>query len=278
MVQLTFYGGVEEIGGNKLLLEDGERRLLLDFGFPYKRNKLFYEEYLRPRSGVGLLDSLAMGLLPPLSGIYRDDLQPPGLWQRFQGVPAYRELEQVDGLLLSHAHLDHSGYISLLRGDIPIYATAVTAFIAKAMQDSGVSGLDQQVCYFTPRVRQYPAGWKQEALVAGSDKQQRQFCLGDREPGSLSAEAVNFWGETAGQKGLLSKPLAGCGDGIFNLRCFPVDHSIPGACAWGIETASGWVIYSGDLRLHGRRGGLTREFIERPVACVPGHSYWKVPM
>ncbi len=56
MVCITLYGGINEIGGNKILLEDGDRRLFLDFGFPYKRHKLFYEEYLKPRSGAGLLD------------------------------------------------------------------------------------------------------------------------------------------------------------------------------------------------------------------------------
>jgi ribonuclease J len=53
------------------------------------------------------------------------------------------------------------------------------------------------------------------------------------------------------------------------LRCFPVDHSIPGACAWGIETSSGWVIYSGDLRLHGKRGQLTRKFIDGAASLHP---------
>ena len=36
MVHLTFYSGINEIGGNKTLLEDGVQRLLLDFGFPYQ--------------------------------------------------------------------------------------------------------------------------------------------------------------------------------------------------------------------------------------------------
>jgi ribonuclease J len=73
MTTITFYGGINEIGGNKILLEDGGRTLLLDFGFPYKRHKLFYEEYLKPRSGAGLLDPLVMGLVPPLKGLYRED-------------------------------------------------------------------------------------------------------------------------------------------------------------------------------------------------------------
>ena len=32
MVSLTFHGGVNEIGGNKILLEYGDTRIWLDFG------------------------------------------------------------------------------------------------------------------------------------------------------------------------------------------------------------------------------------------------------
>lgn len=275
MVKLTFYGGVGEVGGNKILLEDGEHRLLLDFGFPYKRHKLFYEEYLKPRSGAGLLDPLVMGLLPPLEGLYRDDLATPELWQRFRGAEGYRRLEGVDGVLLSHAHLDHSGHIAFLKQEIPVFATAVTAFISKAMQDSGKADFDQQVCYFSPTIRTRPAQWKQEACIS-SDKarQQRQFRLADISPESLSPEAVQFWRwgfweKTPRQKELISYPLQGHTGGRFNLRCFPVDHSIPGACAWGIETSSGWIVYSGDLRLHGKRAGLTQKFLEEARKLHP---------
>ena len=109
MVRLTFYGGVNEIRGTKIFLEDGDRRLFLGFGFPYKRHKLFYEEYLKPRSGACLLDPLTTGLLPPLEGLYREELAPAGLWQQFRGAPLYRSLGHIDGVLLSHAHPDHSG-------------------------------------------------------------------------------------------------------------------------------------------------------------------------
>jgi ribonuclease J len=276
MVKLTFYGGVNEIGGNKILLEDGVRRLFLDFGFPYKRHKLFYEEYLKPRPGAGLLDPLTMGLLPPLARLYRDDLVTPGLWKLFKDSSLYRELEKVDGVLLTHAHLDHSGYISFLRPSIPVYSTAVTAFIAKVMQDSGKSGFDQSVCYFNPVAWDCPDGWKQAALISDSKtpRQQRQFCIGDRAPENLSADATQFWTfgfweKTARQKELVSCALMAHGGCSFSLRCFPVDHSIPGACAWGIETSSGWVIYSGDLRLHGKRSGLTRRFIEEASKLCP---------
>ncbi|MBI4283552.1 MAG: exonuclease [Chloroflexi bacterium] len=275
MVRLSFYGGINEIGGNKILLEDGENGLLLDFGFPYKRHKLFYEEYLKPRSGAGLLDPLAMGLLPPLEGIYREDMEQPGLWQLFADSPLHRKLDHIDGVLLSHAHLDHSGHISFLRGDIPVYATSVTAFIAKAIQDSGKSDFDQQVCYFSPQERGLPAGWKQTAsLTSSGPKQQRQFCIADRDPQELGQSAQEFWSQgfwerTARQKELISLPVTDHGNCCFHVRCFPVDHSIPGACAWGIETSAGWVIYSGDLRLHGKRPELTTAFIEGAASLSP---------
>jgi len=268
MVKLTFYGGVREIGGNKILLEDDKGKLFLDFGYPYSKYRTFYEEYLKPRPGAGLLDLLVMRLLPQLEGIYRTDLEAENLWQRLRRAKHYRKLEDIDGILLTHAHLDHSGHISFLREDIPVYATATTAFIAKAVQDSGISSFDQQVCYFTPRVEECLKGWRQGAYVASSSGDcQRRFCVADKL--ELSEEAEDFWEKATRQKKLVSQPLDDIVHCSFNLRCFPVDHSIPGACAWGIETSSGWVIYSGDLRLHGRHGKLTELMIKQAAQLHP---------
>jgi len=268
MVKLTFYGGVREIGGNKILLEDDKGKLFLDFGYPYSKYRVFYEEYLKPRPGAGLLDLLVMGLLPHIEGIYRTDLEAENLWQQFRRVEHYRKLEDIDGILLTHAHLDHSGHIAFLREDIPVYATATTAFVAKAVQDSGISSFDQQVCYFTPRVEECLKGWRQGAYVASSSGDcQRRFCVADKL--ELGKEAGAFWEKATRQKKLVSQPLDDIVHCSFNLHCFPVDHSVPGACAWGIETSSGWVIYSGDLRLHGRQGKLTESMIKEAAQLHP---------
>jgi ribonuclease J len=48
-----------------------------------------------------------------------------------------------------------------------------------------------------------------------------------------------------------------------------VDHSIPGAGAYGIKTSAGWIIYTGDLRLHGKNAVLTRRFFEEAAELKP---------
>ena len=111
MVSLTFYGGVREIGGNKVLLEDEGTQIFIDFGMSFGRKELFYAEFLAPRVANGLGDFLEMGLLPDLSGIYRDDL--------LATVGRKPEKPQCDAVLLSHAHLDHAAYISFLHERTP---------------------------------------------------------------------------------------------------------------------------------------------------------------
>ncbi len=73
--RITFYGGVNEVGGNKILLDDdGGTRIPLDFGKGFSRRARFFEEYLKPRSANGLVDFIEIGLIPDVEGIYREDL------------------------------------------------------------------------------------------------------------------------------------------------------------------------------------------------------------
>ncbi|MEE8386518.1 MAG: MBL fold metallo-hydrolase, partial [Dehalococcoidia bacterium] len=188
MPTVTVYGGAEMIGGNKILLEDEGSRLFFDFGTTFKTRDLYFEEYLSPRPGAGLLDLLEMDLLPPLEGLYRPDLVPPGeTWERCRERPGYREVDGVDGVLVSHAHVDHTGYISFLREETPVYASAMTAFIAKAMQDSSMADFEKEVCYLTPRADD--GGYLK--TVRGESYHQRPFSFADRE--TLDEEAREFW-------------------------------------------------------------------------------------
>ena len=110
MTSLTFYGGINEIGGNKILLQDGDTKIFLDFGMSFSQSGKFFSEFLQPRKCNGLGDFFEFNLLPDIPGIYRRD------YLKHMG----REPEDTDcqGILLSHAHADHADYISFLHEDI----------------------------------------------------------------------------------------------------------------------------------------------------------------
>ena len=69
MVNLTIYGGIKEIGGNKILLEDNGTKIFLDFGMSFKRRQKYFEEFLTPRTANGIGDFLALNLIPDIPGI-----------------------------------------------------------------------------------------------------------------------------------------------------------------------------------------------------------------
>ncbi len=143
MVSLTFYGGVNEIGGNKILLEDGDTRIFLDFGKSFGRRAKYFEEYLNPRTSNGIVDFMTMGLVPDISGVYRDDLL----------VMAGRKPQEpeVDGVILSHAHSDHADYISFLHEKIPVYMGAACHLILKALSERATRSIEREVLDFRPR-------------------------------------------------------------------------------------------------------------------------------
>ena len=67
---LTFYGGVNEIGGNKVLLEDKKVRIFLDFGQSFTMGAEYFTSWLCPRATNGLGDyfeSAEVSLMPSIS-------------------------------------------------------------------------------------------------------------------------------------------------------------------------------------------------------------------
>jgi ribonuclease J len=143
MAKLTFYGGVNEIGGNKILLEDNGTKIFLDFGMGFGRRGKFFEEFLTPRTAAGIKDFLAMGLVPDIKGIYREDL--------LTHMGREAEEPEVQGVILSHAHADHANYISFLSEKIPIFCGETCKRILDAIEESSSRDIENEVINFKKR-------------------------------------------------------------------------------------------------------------------------------
>jgi ribonuclease J len=226
MTTLTFYGGINEIGGNKILLEDRKTRVFLDFGFSFSKNKKFYSEFLQPRVCNGIGDYLELGIIPDLDGIYRNDL----LKNEGRKTSKY---PSINGVILSHAHADHAWHISLLHENMPIYCGITCRFILKACQETSAMPYYGDIYWF------------KENFVDRSKKPEH---------------VRNFHTFRTGDSVRV---------GALEVKPIHVDHSIPGAYGFIIETSSGCIAYTGDFRLHGPMSRFTQEFVGEAGKAEP---------
>ena len=112
---LTFYGGVNEIGGNKILLKDRDTKIFFDFGMSFAAKSKFYSPpFLSPKSEKSLQE---LGILPQIDGVYKFDNSSP----------------DIDGFFLSHGHLDHSAYLSFIKREIPVFCGETTRTILQTL-------------------------------------------------------------------------------------------------------------------------------------------------
>ena len=263
MARITCYDGVNCIGGNKILLEDSGRRLFFDFGKNFGAESEYYEEFIQPKGLAGLYEPIQMGFLPPFRDLYREDMVSE-LCDPWLGLNPM-EIGEVGGVLVSHAHVDHIGSLHHLRSDIPIYCSPMTAAVNRALQDTGTSPSAAEYCYYVCRVEKDGTGlgsphWKTHPYAG------RKYYLTE----SCPADFCSFWAETPDARELEALHCEHvCDCAGLKVKSFPVDHSVYGATAWAVETSAGWVVYAGDVRLHGGYGDFTRRFAEEAAKLDP---------
>ncbi len=220
LVSIKVHGGAGEIGGNKILVSTNEAKVFLDFGTSFTTKRKFYGGFIKAKRFRILEEYILTGMLPELSGIYREDLL-GNLNHLRSDVPS------VDACIITHAHLDHCGHISLLRPDIKFYVGATAAILLEAREETKTSKEPEDQII---KVKDYRDG-------RIFKRQMETFSTGKK----LNIENINV------------TPIH-------------VDHSTPSSYGLILELDNVRVVYTSDFRLHGPMRKMTEDFIEHASA------------
>ncbi len=202
-LNITFYGGVGEIGGNLILIEYKGDKIVLDIGLSFNKYRAYYEWPLRTPRGID--EMVKLGVAPNIDGLY------------VRWVDKYTPESgdtDIGGIFISHAHMDHIGLLSQVNRNIDIYM-GKTSYI--------IEGIRREVS-------------RNMAYESYEGLKLNTFRTGDR---------IKV--------------------GSFTIKPIHVDHSIPGAYSFIIETPEATILYTGDFRLHGEVFGeksLSNDMIE----------------
>ena len=274
MTSLVCHGGVGEIGGNKILLKFKRGSIFLDFGLSYKDEALFFEEFLQPRSACKIHDLLKLDLLPKIHGIYRkdafcpygfEDHDIPGktLWKT--DLKSFEESVEAnswhpDAVFVSHAHLDHCGYVPYL-GNIPLVCSETTKTLLTAISEIGnLDGFDKELTFIKKRKM---SSYGSSSYFPGDLKIESE-----KDPQNRRFNTLNHEGFVSTKNEL-------------TITGYNVGHSIPGSMACLVESDDSQILYTGDLRFHGRSGSDLRKELTalKPdiMICEGTRIHEKVP-
>ena len=84
METVEFYGGVDEIGGNKIKVNVDSTSLMLDFGMSFSKNGMYFDNFVNPRKSNGIGRDRIHGN-SHLTGQFVFGNQPAGEQQRVAG-------------------------------------------------------------------------------------------------------------------------------------------------------------------------------------------------
>src|SRR5712692_6356261 len=126
MSYITVLGGANEIGGNKILVEDGDTRVFFDFGMSFAERRKFFSPFMPPRN---LPELVELGIIPRLEGVYKFD----------------SSTTKVHGVVLSHAHTDHFQCIPFLKRDIKVFASQDIQKIVEAVTETRPKTLENDI-------------------------------------------------------------------------------------------------------------------------------------
>ncbi|MDQ5823406.1 MAG: MBL fold metallo-hydrolase [Chloroflexota bacterium] len=275
---LTLYGGVNEIGGNKFLLETstGPFRPLAQFSMENEQAKGYRYDAKsstprgeQPKSGNSTPDQHYIG--------DHDASIPPTRLLLDIGTSFSEEKEFYSGFLKPRRFTGISDQLSLgllpalpgvyredvlFESDLDYRAPMLDAVILSHVHADHAGNLpyiDPAIPLYTARVNLPLLQFLQETQLAGeaSYLSGKRFVPRTNQARLKKAQRITWQRTAVGCE--LQRPYVLGHTSV----CFcGVDHSVPGATAIVIMTPDVLLAYTGDLRQHGRRAAETSRFVE----------------
>lgn len=264
-MQISFYGGINEIGGNKIFIKSGEKTFCFDFGLSFRDMNQYFSSFLNPRKLNGIIDYLYLGLIPAINKIYRNDYVTPFkdklMNARYNISPSDNNL--IDACFLTHAHLDHCMFLGFLKKRTPIYINWVTESILDYLDKTSSNPLVPNMSRFYEAFRVIPK--KNSTLKNNAEIEYKRARKNDYKKHEV-ARNINIINSE-------EHKLFDTSDGKVKITSYSVDHSIPGSCAYIIEQDGRSIVYTGDFRRHGIHQDWVNKFVvaakkANPVAII----------
>ena len=132
-MNVIIYRGSHEIGGSCVELSANDTRIILDVGMPLV-NPDGSQFNMREYDGLSGEELFDKQVLPQVEGLYA--------WQK----------PSIDAVLISHAHMDHYGFLKHVHPDIPVYMSEGTHKLLEisALFSGGTEPPDKYECFPWP--------------------------------------------------------------------------------------------------------------------------------
>lgn len=133
MIKLILHRGSHEIGGSCVELTTNDTRIILDVGMPLV-NPDGSQFNMREYDGLSGEELFDKQVLPQVEGLYT--------WQK----------PSIDAVLISHAHMDHHGFLKHVHPDTPVYMSEGTHKLLEisALFSGGTKPPDKYECFPWP--------------------------------------------------------------------------------------------------------------------------------
>ncbi|SDZ38713.1 ribonuclease J [Evansella caseinilytica] len=133
--KLTFWSGLNTIGGNIVEICYGKDRVIFDFGLVYNPAAAVSRIGGKHRQSY-VLDMLKLGAIPSIDGLYaKADLA--GEAYSMVKPDSKEDVGMKTAVFISHLHLDHMGAVDAVSPAVPVYMSGESLKLYKALTDIG---------------------------------------------------------------------------------------------------------------------------------------------